>query len=278
MAAYVCALAGGKGGVGRTTTALNVGRVFQEEGYETVVVDADLGMADAGTLFGVDHKPTLHEVLAGQATVSEALTDAPGGVTFLGGERALDAYADADAAEIGTVIDTLRPDYDLVLVDTSAGIHHETTVVLGAADGIVLVMSCTDAAIHDATKTARLAERVDGHVVGVTLTRVRDDAEFVDVRDRLDLPVLGAIPDDDSIATSPLVDLADPTPAAESYRELTGNLIRVFFEDDSPYELDPAFEKSWLDKQQSGESDGEAETGSEDDDSDDSDDVLGLFN
>jgi septum site-determining protein MinD len=276
MAAYVCTIAGGKGGVGRTTTALNAGLFFVEEGYDTAVVDADLGMADAGTMLGVEPEATLHDVLAGTATVPEALTDAPGGVSFLGGERTLEAYADADAAEIGEVIETLRADHDVILVDSSAGIHHETTVTLGAADGIVLVTSCADPAIHDANKTARLAERVDGHVLGVVLTRVRDDAEFVEVRDRLDLPVLGAIPDADSIASDPLVDRDSSTPGAESYRELTSNLARVFFEGASPGELDPALEENWFDDQRSPEEDTKEEEDS--DDSDDSDDVLGLFN
>lgn len=270
MAAYVCTFAGGKGGVGRTTTVLNTGRFLQEEGYDTAIVDADLGMADAGALLEVDPEPTLHDVLAGQATVSEALADVPGGVTFLGGDQALDAYANADAAGIGTVIDALRPNYDAVLVDTSAGIHHETTVALGVADGTVLVTTCRDAAIYDASKTAQLAERVDGSIVGLVLTRVRDDAEFADVRDRVDLPVLGAVPDDDSMAGDPLVGLTDSTPAAESHLGLAGNLIRVFFEDDSPDELDPAFEESWFDRRRSG--------GPRNQSPDDSDDVLGLFN
>ena len=63
MDAYVCTIAGSKGGVGRTTTAINIGTVFEEGGYEAVLVDADLGMANVVKKLAVDPDATLHDVL-----------------------------------------------------------------------------------------------------------------------------------------------------------------------------------------------------------------------
>ena len=54
MAGYVCTIAGGKGGVGKTTTAINIAAALEENGYDTVVVDADLGMANLGNMLGID--------------------------------------------------------------------------------------------------------------------------------------------------------------------------------------------------------------------------------
>ncbi|NHN64315.1 MinD/ParA family protein, partial [Haloarcula sp. JP-Z28] len=54
MAGYVCTIAGGKGGVGKTTTAVNLGAVLQEMDYDVAVVDADLGMANLGSMLSVE--------------------------------------------------------------------------------------------------------------------------------------------------------------------------------------------------------------------------------
>jgi len=147
--------------VGKTTTAVNVGAALQEKGHDVVVVDADLGMANLGAMLGIDHATSLHEILAGDAAVSEALTDAPGGLTIIPGEQSLDAFADADPAKLRQVIKTLRNAYDVVMIDTGAGLSHEVAVPLGLADGIILVTTPDDVAVGDTVKTPWLADRID---------------------------------------------------------------------------------------------------------------------
>lgn len=274
MAEYVCTVAGGKGGVGRTTTALNMGVLLESEGYDTVVVDADLAMANVGGMLGVEPNRTLHDVLAGDAAVADALTEASGGLSVLAGGRRLEAYADAEPAELGTVIGTVRTEFDVVLIDTSAGIDHETSVALGVADGVILVTTPTDVAVRDTRKIAQLAERVDGNLVGVVVTHCRDSADVTEVRERLEPPVLGGIPYDETVADDRLVVADGQTgPATESYRELTPSLFPVFFEGADPDDLDPVFDEAWLDDQDTAH-----DTDSEDTDGSDDDGVLGLFN
>jgi len=86
MASYVLTVAGGKGGVGKTTTAVNVGAALQEMGQDVVVVDADLGMANLGGMLEIEYERSLHEILAGDAGVSEALG---GEQITVGGTRGL---------------------------------------------------------------------------------------------------------------------------------------------------------------------------------------------
>ncbi|PSP59601.1 septum site-determining protein MinD, partial [Halobacteriales archaeon QH_7_66_37] len=134
MGAYVCTIAGGKGGVGRTTTAINLGVVFEEGGYDTVLVDADLGMTNVGKMLAVESDETLHDVLGGNAAVSDALTDTEHGLSVIAGDGDLEAYANADPANLRGVIETLRESFDVVLVDTSPKISHEMAVPVGLAD------------------------------------------------------------------------------------------------------------------------------------------------
>lgn len=260
MAGYVCTIAGGKGGVGKTTTAVNVAAALEEEGYDTVVVDADLGMANLGEMLGIDYDSSLHEVLAGNATVSEGLTDAQGGITTIPGEQSLEAFAEADPAKLRKVIKTLRNAYDVVLVDTGAGLSHETTVPLGLADGILLITTPDDVAVSDTVKTAQLAGRVDGEILGGLVCRTTPGTDVDDIAEKFEFPMLGVIPTDlDATEDEPLVFNSPDSEAAAAYRILGSVLEDVFFEGADAAHLEMVFDESWFvdeDKEEEEESGG----------------------
>jgi len=247
MAGYVCTVAGGKGGVGKTTTAVNIGAVLEEDGYDVVVVDADLGMANLGEMLGVDHEVSLHEILSGDATVSEGLADAQGGLTVVPGEQSLEAFAEADPAKLRKVIKTLRNAFDVVLVDTGAGLSHEVTVPLGLADGILMVTTPDEVAVGDTIKTADLADRVDGPVIGGIVTRVTRNTDVGAITDDFPFPALGVIPVDlEATEQEPMVLNAPESRASEAYRRLTSSLEEVFFEGADGEDLFVVFEEGWF--------------------------------
>jgi len=247
MAGYVCTIAGGKGGVGKTTTAVNVAAALEASGYDTVVVDADLGMANLGAMLGIEYDRSLHDVLAGNATVSEAMTDAQGGVTTIPGEQSLEAFAEADPAKLRKVIKTLRTAYDVVLVDTGAGLSHETTVPLGLADGILLVTTPDDVAVSDTVKTAELSGRVDGEIIGGLVCRVTRHTDVEDIDDTFAFPTLGVIPTDlDATEDEPLVLNSPESEAADAYELLADGLEDVFFEDANPADAEMVFDEAWF--------------------------------
>jgi len=271
MAGYVCTIAGGKGGVGKTTTAVNVGAALQEAGHDVVVVDADLGMANLGSMLGIEHSASLHEILAGDAAVSETLTDAPGGLTIIPGEQSLEAFADADPAKLRKVIKTLRNAYDVVLIDTGAGLSHEVAVPLGLADGILLVTTPDDVAVGDTVKTAQLTDRIDGEVIGAILNRVTKHTDVAEISERLGFKMLAVVPDDQEATTDePLVLNAPDSRAASAFRQLSESLEAMFFRGETAHEIETVLEEEWfLD---------EAELDDDDeDDEEESGGVFGLF-
>jgi septum site-determining protein MinD len=247
MGTHVWAVAGGKGGAGRTTTAINVGTVLTAEGYDTVVVDAALAMANVGGMLSIDSDTTLHDVLAGEAIVSEALTRTEEGVWVVPGDRSIESYGEADPSEFGGVIDALGGEFDVVLVDTSAAITHETVVPLGLADATLLVSPPTGVAVQDTRKIARLVERVDGSVMGAALTRVKDRTDVGPARERLNAPVLGIVPEHPgSVPEQPLALTVASSPAAQAYRGLTRALIRTRLDGEDPRAVETVVEDAWF--------------------------------
>jgi septum site-determining protein MinD len=233
MTGHVYALASGKGGVGKTTTAINLGAALRGAGYDTVVLDADLAMANFGTMVGIEDGPTLHDVLTGEMDLRDALVWLPTEssptrsppeedttLVVVPGSRSLESFAAADPGGLRGVIQSLAEAADFVVCDTGAGLSHENAVPLGVADGVVLVTTPDSVAIEDAKKTAEFAARAGGSVVGAALTHADDETDVSAISDRLGVEMLAVIPETDAVGDEPLVETAPESYAAEAYQRL----------------------------------------------------------
>jgi len=225
MVGDVFTVAGGKGGVGKTTTAINTGFALQEAGHDTVVVDADLGMTNLGKILDIDHQPRLHHVLAGEAEVGQAVADGPGGLSVLAGHESLEAFAHGEPSNLRPVLHSLSESYDAVVVDTGAGVSRETMIPAAAADGMVLVTTPDEVSIVDAGKMVDVADRVGTEVVGAVITKADEDTAVSAVAEELGEDVLSVVPRDETAAgDEPLVDNASESYAAQAYRRLAMKL------------------------------------------------------
>lgn len=225
MSYTVYAIASGKGGVGKTTTAVNLGAMFAETGRDTIVVDVDLGMANLLDFLAVDVSgPTLQDVLAGDAEVAEAVYDSSNGLSILPGGTDLAGFGSVEPANLRAVVSELREEYDVILLDTGAGLSHDTVLPLGLADAVVLVTTPWRAAIHDTGKTLELTRKLDATAFGAVFTRVEDESPK-ELDALLDVPMIAAVPEDDQVGASiearePLATYAPESAAADVYRRL----------------------------------------------------------
>lgn len=229
--ARVIAVASAKGGVGKTTTTMALGTTLAAAGHHVVAVDADLGMANLGTALGIEtdtDDATIHDVLAGRADVSDATYEGPNGLSVVPGDTDLTAFPEADPTNLRTVL-TAFDDADYVLLDTGAGLSHDTVLPLGLADDVLLVTDTDPNAVGDTEKTRQVAERLGGTVTGVVVTRVdSDDADELTSLEALDASVLAAIPvgpllTESTAAHSHFAPDA-PSAVATAYRQLAREL------------------------------------------------------
>lgn len=233
MGGSVFAFAGGKGGVGKTTTTANVAIALAEQGYEVVAVDADIGMTNLGEFVGVSSERGVHHVLAGEGGVEEVLVSGPAGVRVVPGGEGLTAAVGADPANLREVVEPLRHAADVVLLDTGAGISHQNMVAYGLADAVALVTTADDLAANDAAKSGEIAGFVDSPVVGTVAMRVRPDADLEGLEQGFDGHVVAAVPEyEDEEADEPRVLSAPDSPAAAEYDRLAGTIADCHEGDD----------------------------------------------
>ncbi|AEH36629.1 MinD/ParA family ATP-binding protein [Halopiger xanaduensis] len=231
----VYAIASGKGGVGKTTTTVNIGTALAQAGKRVAVVDVDLGMANlAGFVSLNPDSTTLHDVLAGDAEIEDATYRLADNIVAVPSGTGLDEYAEASPEGLGDVVAELRAAYDYVFLDVGAGISHETVLPLGLADSVLVVSTPEPAAVQDSKKTIELTARAGGEVAGLVVTRTHphSDISYEEIASRLEIPLLGTIPEDSAAresvyAGTPLVVYEPEGPAAIAYRTLAADLAGI---------------------------------------------------
>jgi len=205
----ILAVAGGKGGVGKTTLAYNLAAAL-----DAVIVDADLGMADLPAVRG----PDLHDVLAGRAAVEETVRPGPVDVVPCG--RTL---AGARAADVTRLVDTLEAierKHSRVVVDCPAGRRADVGVPLAAAH------ACLPRAfaLADAIRTRELARELEAGLVACAVNRVVEPPPTDAIADALGAPA-AVVPADPRVRRSvaserPVVTAAPQSDAAAAIQSL----------------------------------------------------------
>ena len=212
--ARIIALASGKGGVGKTVITVNLGIALARRGKRVLLVDADIAMANLSLLLGMQSSPiTLHDVLLGESSVSDAIYDGPEGVQFIPSGLSLESYRRVDSERLAPVLQEIVEDYDFILIDAPAGIEKNVMSALSAAEEILLVTAPNSPSIADVLKTKIVAQRLGSKPIGVIINFTRGEKGEIDKEDimkMLELPVYGIIPFDDEVRKSFMQERVSP--------------------------------------------------------------------
>lgn len=236
----VITIASGKGGTGKTTTTLNLGTALSMLGKNTLILDADIGMANLGLLLGLERcKVTLHEVLSGEADISEAVYEGPGGVRVVPSGLSLKGFQNAKPDKLRKVMKAIVDGMDYVLIDAPAGISKDGVIPLAVADKVILVVNPELSSMADALKAKALTEMLGRPVEGAILNRAEFDRTEINrnkVSELLGLNVLEMIPEDANVRRSaafksPIVIKAPQSPASVAYKRLAALLAGEEFTD-----------------------------------------------
>jgi flagellar biosynthesis protein FlhG len=150
---HVVAVTSGKGGVGKTTLAANLGLELARSGRSVLLLDGDLGLANLSILFNLAPRWDLEHVLAGRCTLADAVVQIRSGLSLIPAAAGAAALADLGGTERAGLLDQVRAlggSMDILLIDTGAGISPTVLALVGLAQQCLLVTTHEPTALSDA--------------------------------------------------------------------------------------------------------------------------------
>jgi flagellar biosynthesis protein FlhG len=215
----VMAVTSGKGGVGKTFVSANLAAALAKRGHKVLVLDADLGLANLDVVLNLYPKITLHDVFTGKAKLEEAIVRAPGGFSVLLAGSGMVEYSRLTPNvrdDFLRIMSGLLPNYDIVLLDTGAGISDVVLFAVSLASEVLVVATPEPTSLTDAYATIKVlvgeqsrrtirlvvnqtARMGDGRAITSQLQQVLDRFVVAKPGEKVRLIHMGDIPADPSV-------------------------------------------------------------------------------
>ena len=226
------AIVSGKGGVGKTTVTSNLTAALMQLKRNVIALDADIKMSGLGLQLGMYYFPvTLADVLNEKANIFEAIYIHSSGMRIIPASLCV---RDVKVSRLKQIINDPFLDDNIVLVDASPGLEKSTIAVLKACKEIIIVTIPEIPAVADVMKTLVAAKKTDAKPIGIIVNRYKkkekEQLTVKEIESTCDLPVIGVIPEDKTIAKSifrrvPAVFLNPFSPSSIEFKKIAASLI-----------------------------------------------------
>ncbi|MEA3543816.1 MAG: MinD/ParA family protein [Thermodesulfobacteriota bacterium] len=240
----VLSITSGKGGVGKTAVVSNVAVALAKQGEKVLIIDADLGLANIDVVLGISPPYNLNHFFNGEQTLEEVMVEGPYGLKILPAGSGVQQYTRLDSQlkmRLIDSLDALEEHFDVVLIDTEAGISDNVTYFNVAAQDILVVTTPEPTAITDAYALMKLlSTQYHQKRFLLAVNSVRNVDEGLDVFEKLTmvsgryldifLDYLGCIPYDRKMHESVrqqqvMIDLYPDHKVTKAFKTLAENLI-----------------------------------------------------
>jgi septum site-determining protein MinD len=225
----------GKGGVGKSTVAANLGASLASKFKRSVVViDCNLTTSHLSLSLGMYYCPiTLNNVLRGEKNILEVLYDHPSGMKIVPASLNLKDLEKIDISKLKDVIKYLKGRVEFVILDASPGLGRETYSAIHASDEVIFVTNPNLPAAVDVIKCKELVENVNKLPIGIVLNMVSKKSYELtkkEIETLTQLPVLASIPHDRDIHKSlakkmPVVSFKPKSKSSRELIKLAGLLV-----------------------------------------------------
>ena len=235
----VIAVSSGKGGVGKTNSVVNIAMAFAEMGKKVLLLDADLGLGNLDVLLGLAPRYNLGHLLRGEKTIEEVMVKGPSGIMILpasSGVAELTSLTVEERLSLASHLENMSSEFDLMIIDTGAGISSNVLFFNIAAQEILVVVTPEPTSITDAYALMKVLLRKHGErSFRLLVNQVKSKKEGIEVYRKISLAAerflnvsvdyTGCVLHDENVAKSvirqrPVLEVYPGTRASVCFREI----------------------------------------------------------
>lgn len=246
--ARVITVTSGKGGVGKSSTAINLAMQFRKQGKSVIIFDADFGLANIEVMFGAIPKYNLADMIFRGKDFKDIIVKGPEDIGFISGGSGINGLSNMNRDQVGYLVYKLKELEtltDIIIIDTGAGISDSVLEFVAASQEVILVTTPEPTSITDAYALLKALNNRSGFekentIIKVLANRVSNYDEGRNLFNKLglvvekflkmDLKFLGIIPNDNNmskavISQKPVSMLYPNSESAKAYEEVANALM-----------------------------------------------------
>ncbi|MBR6396231.1 MAG: MinD/ParA family protein [Lachnospiraceae bacterium] len=246
--ARVITVTSGKGGVGKSSVAVNLAIAFAKQGRRVIILDADFGLANVEVMLGVRPTSNLADLMFRNKSIKDIITEGPNGIGFISGGSGIQEMTNLSKEQLInlsarlTELDELS---DIIIIDTGAGISDAVMEFVMASSEVLLVATPEPTSITDAYALLKTLNKKTAFVkehskIQLIANRVGDPDEGLELYNKLSLVVgkfldisisyLGSVPKDNLMVKSvmmqkPVMASYPESQAARSFENLASKML-----------------------------------------------------
>lgn len=228
------AITSGKGGVGKTTTALNLATSFANRGKNVILIDANITAPCIATCLGSQNLPaSLQDLLQGNKKIREVTYSHESGFKVIPADSSKNKAYDLHIQNLPDALLELDGKTDIVILDCPAGLGKDVSSIIRSSDEIVIVTEPDMPALINALMTIKLAQEHGTTVSGAILNKVtggKFELTLSEIQTFLGVPIISVIPSHENVKESvrlkhPVVYTHPDSPVSVKFRELVSYLL-----------------------------------------------------
>ncbi|MBD3312350.1 P-loop NTPase [archaeon] len=235
----IISIVSGKGGVGKTTSVINIGSALSKFGYDTIIIDGNVDTPDLGLHLGMPNQGTnLQDVLTDEKSVYETVYLHPNGVKVVPAGINMWSLMNLSKNNLKK-IKGLKNYCNAILLDCPPGINDEAENCIKVSDEVIVVTNPNILSTTDALKAVVMARKHKKKVLGVLINRKNGkDYEMSDanISEFLGIPLLGVVPEDEKVMKSlnerkTVVDAYPSSKASIGFKKIAAKIMGQEYKD-----------------------------------------------
>ncbi|MBU5574882.1 MAG: cell division ATPase MinD [Candidatus Aenigmarchaeota archaeon] len=246
----IISIISGKGGVGKTTTAVSLTAALAELEKDVILLDGNVTTPNINLHLGMPFYPlTLNDFLKKKAKISDVIYKHPDGFRVIPASLSVHELKNLNLEKLNSAMLNLLGKAEIIIVDGAAGLGREARTAIEIADEIIVVVNPELTSITDALRAIKIAEAYGKKILGVVVNRKRGkhyEIKDEEIEEILELPIISIIPEDDAIPESiymkkSIISHRPKSKAAKEFKRLAKSIITGEFSK-------PAYEKGFLER------------------------------